>query len=425
MSDEKTRDDNDLTQLEQRLLSAFQDPVTDAKVMARTHRRLRQVMVRGAKPSRRRLAPAFGPIAATLALLMVAGVVGWRLVVQRATTAGAVNASPTAKTVPNGAVADPLNCNLPVAVLLQAGPPGQQRQEVGFIDTHSGRYAKDGSASVAGLPGGGSGAVANKPAQPSTPVSYSASLRRWLPVGGESTAPDGRSYLWVRLLPEGSGYGPNNFQKAELHVYDVASSTDRTLWIYPGSISVFGWDASGILLETTPPNVRLIPQPGMPIWWLIDPQTGSATQQAIARGQYPRLTELPGDPRNQNGLFVYSGFARGAKFQGHPLFRIGSRDPGSAVWVFYETAPGQRVTIYRGVQGDAFTPSEQSNATSFDPSVALSDATGIWFGDYSGRELWRWQPASGLQKVLLSGLPSPIAGPPHSYVFVDPAGPCM
>jgi hypothetical protein len=425
VSDEQTRHENDLKQLEKRLLSAFQDPVTDAEVMARTHRRLREAMVSGARPSRRRLASAFGPIAASLALVMVAGVVGWRLAGQRGTTEHPVKPSATAKTVPTAAVVDPLNCKLPVLVLLQAGPPGQQRREAGFIDTHSGKYAQDGSASVAGLPGGGSGAIAGKPAQPPTPVSYSASLGRWLPVGGDSIAPDGRSYLWVRLLPEGSAYGPNNFQKAELHVYDVVSSTDRTLWTYPGSISVFGWDASGILLETTPPIIRVIPQPGMPLWWLVDPQTGNATQQAIAPGQHPRLTQLPGDPRNQNGLFVYSGFAFGAEFQGHTLFRIGSRDPGSVVWVLYETAPGRRVTIYRGVQGDALNQGTQSNATSFDPSVALSDATGIWFGDYSGHELWRWQPASGLQKVLLSGLPSPIVGPPNSYVFVDPAGPCM
>jgi hypothetical protein len=424
VSDEKTRRENDLTQLEKRLLAAFQDPVTDAEVMARTHRRLREAMVSGAMPSRRRLASAFGPIAATLALVMVAGVVGWRLVGQRSTTEGPVK-PPTLKTVPNASVVDPSNCKLPVVVLLQAGPPGQQRREVGFVDTHSGRYAMDGSASVAGLPGGGFGAIAGKPAQASQPVWYSASLRRWLPVGGNNVAPDGGSYLWVRLLPEGNGYGPNNFQKAELHVYDVVSSTDRTLWSYPGSINVFGWDASGILLETTPPIVGMVPQGGLPLWWLVDPQTGTATQQEIQPGQYPRLTQLPGDPRVQNGTFVYSGFAFGAEFHGHPLFRIGSRDPGSPVWVLYETAPGQRVTIYRGVQGDALNQSTQSSATSFDPSVALSDATGIWFGDYSGHELWRWQPASGLQKVLLSGLPSKIAGPPNSYVFVDPAGPCM
>jgi hypothetical protein len=413
VNDEKTRHENDLTQLETRLLAAFQDPVTDAAVMARTQRRLREVMVTGATPSRRRLAFAFGPIAATLAMVMVAGVVGWRLVGHRATTEGPVKPS-TLKTVPNAAVVDPLNCKLPVVVLLQAGPPGQQRREVGFVDTHSGRYAQDGSASVAGLPGGGFGAVAGKPAQASQPVSYSASLGRWLPVLPFSVSPDGQSYVWTRLLPEGSTTNANNFQKAELHRYDVASATDHTLWTYPGSISPFGWDASGILVETTPPIIRMIPQRGMPIWWLIDPQTGNATQQEIGIGPYYRLTRMPGDPI-QNGTFVYSSFTFGPKFQGHPLFRIGSRDPGAPEWVLYETAPGQRVTIYRGTQGDA---------TGFDPNQAKSDATGIWFSDWGGPWLWRWQQGSGLNKLALSGLPSRLAGP-NSSVGADPAGPCM
>jgi len=35
-------------------------------------------------------------------------------------------------------------------------------------------------------------------------------------------------------------------------------------------------------------------------------------------------------------------------------------------WVFYETAPGHRVYIYKGIQGDA---------TSFDPEMALVDST--------------------------------------------------
>lgn len=414
MSGENTRHENDLMQLEKRLLSAFHDPDIDAEVMARTHRRLREVMVGGARPSRHRLPPVFGSIAATLALVMVAGVVGWRLVSQRAATPSIVKPSATAKAMPTAAVIDPLNCRLPVVVLLQAGPPGQQRQEVGFIDTHSGQYARDGSASVAGLPGGGFGPVAGKPAEPATPRSYSASLGRWLPVSQSSVSPDGRSYVWTRLLPEGSGYGPNNFEKAELHRYDVASATDRTLWTYPGSISPFGWDASGILVETSPPIVRMVPQRGMPIRWLLDPQTGNATQLEIAIDPFYRLTQLPGDPI-QNGTFFYGAFTYAPNFHGHPLFRIGSRDPGAPEWVLYETAPGRRVTIYRGTQGDA---------TGFDPFIAVSDAIGIWFGDFSGGVLWRWQPGSGLQKLHLSGLPSRIAGQPNSNLFANPAGPC-
>jgi hypothetical protein len=408
VSDEKTRHENDLMQLEKRLLSAYQDPAFESQVMARTHRRLREVMLSGARPSRHRLASAFGPIAATLALVMVAGVVGWRLVGQRATTEGPLKPSSSAQAVPTAAAIDPLNCKLPVLVTLESGPPLQLKREVGFIDTHSGRYSKDGSASVAELPGGGSpGTVSGKPAQPPTPLWYSASLGRWFPVFSPNVSPDGQSYVWVRLLPEGSLVG-SNFQKAELHRYDVVSSTDRTLWTYAGSINLWRWDASGVLLSTVPTAG------GVQLWWLVDPQTGIAAQQAIAPDYYPRLTRSPGDPL-ENRTFVYSSFAFGAEFQGHTLFRIGSRAPGAPEWVLYETAPGQRVTIYRGTQGDA---------RGFDPSIAMSDATGIWFSDYGGPWLWRWQQGSGLSKLALSGLPSPIAGP-NSSVGADPAGPCI
>ena len=122
---------------------------------------------------------------------------------------------------------------------------------------------------------------------------------------------------------------------------------------------------------------------------------------------------MPGDPI-QNGTFVYGSFTYGPKFHGHPLFRIGSRDPGAPEWVLYETAPGQRVTIYRGIQGDT---------NGFDPDQAESDTNGIWFSDYGGSWLWRWEPGSGLHKLSLSGLPSPLAGP-NSSVGTSPAGPC-
>jgi hypothetical protein len=295
---------------------------------------------------------------------------------------------------------DPLSCRLPVVVMLEARPPQPQvKTEAGFVDTRSGRYTRDGSASVAGLPGGGSPGTSLKPSQPSAPVQYSEALRRWLPIGGSSVAPDGRSYVWVRLLPEGSS--SSNFQQAELHRYDVASATDRTLWTYAGSIYVSRWDASGILINTVPP------QGGVQLWWLVDPGTGTGAK-TDGRADPTRLTELPGD--RQNGAFGYGSLGRYAG--GPTVFRIGSRNPGDQEWVFFETAPGQRVTIYRGKQGDA---------TGFDPHETVGDATGIWFGDYNAHRLWHWQQETGLRKLTLTGLPSSA----NSDVYVNPAGPCL
>jgi hypothetical protein len=296
---------------------------------------------------------------------------------------------------------DPSNCRLPVVVLLEGRPPQPQlKTEAGFVDTRSGQYTKDGSASVAGLPGGGFSGTSLKPSQPSAPVQYSDALRRWLPVGSSSLAPDGRSYVWVRLVPEGSN--SSNFQKAELHRYDVASATDRTLWTYAGSIYVSRWDASGMLVTTAPLGG------GAGLWWLVDPRTGTA-DQTDGRADPTRFTRLPDDPQERGG-FVAGSDGRDA--QGHTLFRIGSRTSGAQEWVFFETAPGQRVTIYRGKQGDA---------TGFDPYGATGDATGIWFGDYSGHTLWHWQQDTGLKKITLTGVPSSA----NSDVYVKPAGPCL
>jgi hypothetical protein len=147
------------------------------------------------------------------------------------------------------------------------------------------------------------------------------------------------------------------------------------------------------------------------ILWLIDPQTGAATQQPAAIPFETGPTKLPGE--GQNGSFAVGSF--GTDSQGRTLYWIGSRQAGDQEWVFYESAPGQRVTIYKGHHGDA---------TGFDPFEAMGDGRGIWFSDYETRGLWYWDPASGLHKIPVKGLPTQLAGP-NSSVYVNPAGSCM
>jgi hypothetical protein len=328
------------------------------------------------------------------AAVIVALAIGLALIFHYARTVGPARPTPIPTT--RRASVDLPNCRLPVVVNIGA----QLKSEVGFVDTRSGHYTKDGSASVAGLPVGP--ISAGKPWQPAAPAWYSDALRRWIPQGGAGAggalAPDGRSYLWLRLLPEGSS--SPNFQKAELHRYDVASATDRTLWTYTGSINVSRWDASGILVQTVPP------QGGSALWWLVDPRTGTADRAnaPAAYAAFLGFTPLPDDPPEL--LSSVSGL--GTDSQGRTVFRLGS---GTSEWVFFETAPGQRVTIYRGKQGDA---------TGFDPGRAMGDATGIWFFASSRPTLWHWQQDTGLHKITLTGL-----GSANSTVYVDPAGPCL
>lgn len=293
---------------------------------------------------------------------------------------------------------NPLSCRLPVVVTRDGG--GQRPQiatEAGFLNTATGQYLKDAAASVEGLPGGGSPATVLKSSQPAAPAWYSHALGHWLPVDKRSVAPDGRSYVWVRLLPVGSNY--SNFQSAELHRYDVARGTDRTLWMDAGLVDVWWWDSAGILIDTAG------------LWWRIDPLTGAATQQP--RSFYPyRFTELPGDV--QNGGLAWTPF--GVDDRARQIIRIGGRAPGSRDWVFVERAPGQRVWIYQGTQGDGM---------GFDPYKAIADSTGVWFTDYSGRVLWHWRQDNGLQRYAITGLPGNLAGAAYTEVLEDPAGPCQ
>ena len=54
-----------------------------------------------------------------------------------------------------------------------------------------------------------------------------------------------------------------------------------------------------------------------------------------------------------------------------------------------------------------------------------ADATGLWFGDYDNPTIWHWSVASGLRKINVTGTPAAIPGHGNSYVFVNPAGPCL
>jgi hypothetical protein len=259
---------------------------------------------------------------------------------------------------------------------------------------------RDPGAWVAGLPGGEFEGTQVKPARAAGPVWYDPVVKHWLPVHREEVAPDGLSYLWVQLLPVGSNL--TSFESSELHRYDLKARADHILWTYAGSIEP-RWDPTGIAVDTFPPTG------GQQIEWRINPETGAVTQlPAVSGSSGPMM--LPGDQRN--GGFEYARF--GTDAQGHTLYRIGTRTPGDREWIFYESAPGQRVTIYRGTQGDT---------TGIDPAVALGDATGIWFSDYEMHGIWHWDAESGLRKTVVKGLPGLLSGS-NSAIYVDPAGAC-
>jgi hypothetical protein len=275
------------------------------------------------------------------------------------------------------------NCRLPVAV----------GSEVGFVDTHTGRYTKDVSASVAGLPH----------SFVSRPIYYSPALKRWLPVSVSEVSPDGRSYAWVRLLPDGSTQA--TFKTEELHRYEVATATDQALWTSTVFVFPWRWDAAGMLVSVPPSGSNRAPA----ILWLVDPVTGAATQQVpSSHASLFSFTPVAGDPTDVSFESI------GVDAEGHTIWWLSTNGKGGGVdWVFYETAPGQRVFIYRGTK----------DATAPDPLAAMADSTGIWFSDYRvPNVIWHWQQGTGLRNVMVTGLPAPGLS---DFPGAIPTGPCF
>jgi hypothetical protein len=259
---------------------------------------------------------------------------------------------------------------------------------------------------VAGLPGRDPLSGASD-----LPFYYSATIGRWFPVSDGEVAPDGRSYAWVRTLPIGSVYP--NYKSSDLHIYDAATAADRIIWTFVGTINVWRWDSAGIHVNVGPVKGNAPPQ----AWWFVDPVNGTLTRDTSHPWMsFPPFKPLPGDPRNP------SLTSPGRTADGQTIWWITNLDkPGAADWVFYETSPGHRVYIHKGTQGDA---------TTFDPELALVDATGIWFSDANLAAtnfqpvIWHWRLEVGLSKYGISRLPAKFKGS-NAYVLARPAGPCF
>lgn len=197
-------------------------------------------------------------------------------------------------------VVDPSNCRLPVTV----------DPAVGFVDTHTGQYTKDVTASVAGLPY----------SFVSRPMYYSPALKRWLPVSVSEISPDGRSYAWVRLLPDGSTQA--TFKTEELHRYEVATGTDQALWTSTVFFYPWRWDAAGILVSVPPSGSNRAPA----MWWLVDPVTGAATQQvSSSHASLFSFTPVAGDPTDVSYQSI------GVDAEGHAIWWLVTNGKGAGL----------------------------------------------------------------------------------------------
>jgi hypothetical protein len=337
-------------------------------------------------------------LAALLVLVLVSYRMSFRL---RGETLPATNASPVARPAPPS-----FPCALPVVATSSAAYPGQfpvMKVSVGFVNIPAGGFWVDPAATLQDLPSDTSGLWS---------ATYSSPLKRWLPADSRTVSPDGRSYVYVKWLPENLNYSMKGVTATsyELHVVNAAKKTDQKLWSTADLIGVDRWDSHGILVNTSPNGG------GSPGLWRIDPATGRVTQAPSDAEQ----ASLPVDALPQSGIM---DMTLGQDKQGRAVFRIGSRDPGTKYSVVVVES-GRATTIYSGVAGDE---------TDFDPGGVYSDAYGLWLGNDDGSRVWLWTKPDGLRSFKVTGLPPApeVTGLPPApsgykfYVSLGPAGECV
>jgi hypothetical protein len=273
----------------------------------------------------------------------------------------------------------------------------------GFVNIPSGEFSVDPAAALQDLPADTSGLSAT----------YSSALTRWLPTGSRTVSPDGRSYVYVKWLPQDANYSTKGVTptSTELHVVSATNKTDRKLWSTADLITIDVWDSQGILVDTSPKSG------GSPGRWRIDPATGRVTQT-------PPDADQPSLPYNALPASGIMYMTLGQDKLGRAVFRLGSRDPGTKYSVVVVES-GRATTIYSGVDGDA---------TDFDPGGVYSDAHGLWLGNDDGSRIWLWTKSAGLRSFKVTGLPPvpggtgvPTAPPGYNFynLSLGPAGECV
>jgi hypothetical protein len=401
--------EHELLAFERRIQSLFDEAASDRDVMKRNEERVHRAIDQGPVRPRRwkSVAGALAIATAGLAIALLTAAVHSRLTQPSSpastTKTKAILRSSVATEAPLG------SCRLPVTTDAERGFYSH-----GFVDFPTGAYVADQSS-------GGRSRI------------YDRQLERWIPFSSPFAAqwpsPDGRTLAYEtafgRLSLNGDG--------GDIHLVNLASGQDHVIWsnrvdrAYLAGYSEAGivffvvsaesgtadtaaigtWvinPADGSLKMLSSSDESVIGVAGRWAWWLdevawqlfrVDLQTG-------AKELWMNVLQFRAQ-NNYNGGIVLIGFDQ----QRNPVIRIGSRDPGTAYTVFVLTAPNQRRVIYAGHQGDA---------TDFDPTGAVSDGQGIWFGNFDNSAIWLLRDST-LTRV-------PVHGLPHEAAAMAVVGPC-
>jgi hypothetical protein len=365
------------------------------------------VRTRIAEPApRTSRAPLLALLSACIALAVIAVAIAPRFIHLARSLTPAV-------ATPSGV--DPTNCTLPVIVYDMGSNNGAQ---VGFVDTHTGAFSADGSASsglnqlpsdqqYVGAPSATEARYANGQR---TIQSYSAAAHRWLPVPPERVSPDGLSYVYtVQTGPpswtvDGSAARAAGVGATTLMRYDIGTGTSSTVWAPGGAFFVDKWTTNGILVNApdsygSNPAAAFAGSPEL----FVDPETGVTTPVHRSTTTVVSLPngggwEIHVPIPNPSGSFIYTvnyssfiGFTEaGDLIQMTGTWQV----PSAPMFVYYDQMDGKRVYIYDGVNG---------NQIGFDGDHGIAADGEIWFATFlPSPVVWHWDPMRGLGKLSVN-----------------------
>lgn len=350
-------------------------------------------------------------VAGVLTVLVLAGLLGPRLLraAPRNTTPAA--APPAATTSPSPSGPGLANCRLPVVVTdahFAVPAPGADAPRdypsplphytAGFVSAATGQFAADPTAQGAGMP-----FSRDYVGSEWRPASYDPVTKRWLPASRNQVSPDHHSFLYVTQAPLATGKA-SQFDTSTLAVYDVTTGKGRDLWTSHDQIGPDAtWAADGIHASTLPWTG------GQLAYWLVDPATGARVPDpSPPPNEGPRPLALPSDYGIRGG-----GAVLGTDGAGRPILldnSAGTAGPGDHQEYFVGGPNGQRIVIHDGTRGDAFD---------FAPSGFTADGDQLWAVNSDATALWLWTEKDGLKRIPLSGIAQH-----DQYVSPEIVGPC-
>ncbi len=249
---------------------------------------------------------------------------------------------------------------------------------------------------------------------------------RWLPTSYFAISPDGSRYAYAEPATASPGGGPP--LAGVVHIIDVATGTDHPAAI-PGPVAVVAWTATGIYVEAIVPQSDA-PPAGLSV---INPVTNAFDHQVTSTGFWQIVGDHfayganvdPADPSPpvQNGpgpvpgdriekLDLASGtVTHVVTINGNRVFPVGL-DASQNPFVGANTTAGYRILatpfatpLFTGTDIDT-TPGQ------VDPTSALTDSTGTWFGSIAGVIYHIGPSDSALHQIAATGLGSAgLAGP--------------